>query len=355
VRRERRTLKAGEWPDADRVAWEAACKRSNRLRKGGSASYLGLNSQEEYARRYGLFLGFLKQKGLLDLTAPAAGHVTPENIRLYRDDLASRVRSVTAWNSISMVHRLARFIAPGKDFSWLREIDNDLAFVMQPRSKLNRFVLAERLVEAGLKMIDQARQPPRAQFKRARAIRNGLMLALWTLCPSRRKNFATLEIGKTFRQLNGKWWITIDVKETKTRQRPEERPIADWMTPYIYLYINEARPVLLMKAKVETNALWISDKTGRPMTKHYFTSLISQVTKNTVGVSISPHLFRTAAATTAALAKGDMPNLGTPLLGHTGRATTENYIRPSSFVAGEELASVLKGYGARKDKNHSEA
>lgn len=352
ARRERRTLKLSEWPEADRVAWEAACKRSNRLKKGGSASYLKPKSQEEYARRYGLFLGFLKRKGLLDLSAPAAAHVNPENIRLYLDDLTSRVRSVTAWNSISMVHRVARFIAPGEDFFWLREIGNDLAFVMQPKSKLDRFVLAERLVEAGLKMVNEAKQLARAKFKRARAIRNGLMLALWTLCPSRRKNFATLEIGKTFRQLNGKWWITIAAKETKTRQRPEERPIADWMNPYIDLYLNVARPVLLIKSKEETNALWISDKTGSPMTKGYFSSLIPRITKNTVGVAISPHLFRTAAATTAAVAMGDMPNLGSPLLGHTSRGTTEDYIRPSSLFAGEELANVLKRYAAR-NKTHA--
>jgi integrase/recombinase XerD len=253
-----------------------------------------------------------------------------------------------------MVHRLARFIAPGQDFSWLREIDNDLAFVMQPKSKLDRFVLAERLVEAGLKMVDETKQPARAKFKRARAIRNGLMLALWTLCPSRRKNFATLEIGKTFRQLNGKWWITIAAEETKTRQRPEERPVANWMNPCIELYLNEARPVLLTKSKEETSALWISDKTGSPMTTEYFSSLIPQVTKQTIGIAISPHLFRTADATTAAEAMADMPHIASGLLGHTHRRITEDhYIRASSLSAAEELASVLKQYCARKDKNHA--
>jgi integrase/recombinase XerD len=146
--RERRTLKVCEWPDADRIAWEAACKPSHRLKKGGSASYLKPRSQDDYARRYGLFLGFLKIKGALDRNAAAAAQVTPENIKLYLDDLTSRVKSVTAWNSISMVRRAAQFIAPSGDFSWLREIDNDLAFVMQPKSKLDRFVLAERLAQS---------------------------------------------------------------------------------------------------------------------------------------------------------------------------------------------------------------
>ena len=61
-------------------------------------------------------------------------------------------------------------------------------------------------------------------MKRARAIRNGLMIALLAANPTRRKNFASLEIGKTFRKIEGQWWICISARATKTKQRPEERP-----------------------------------------------------------------------------------------------------------------------------------
>ena len=73
---ERRTLKAHEWPAADRLAWEAACKPSHRLTKGGSASHLAAVSQEDIARRYGLFLGFLRLNWSLKPDAGAAGHIT---------------------------------------------------------------------------------------------------------------------------------------------------------------------------------------------------------------------------------------------------------------------------------------
>jgi site-specific recombinase XerD len=348
--RERRTLKVCEWPEADRIAWKAACQPSNRLKKGGSASYLESESQEDYAERYGLFLGFLKLGGLLDLSASAAAHVNPENIKLYLDDLASRVRSVTAWNSVSMVRRVARFNAPNRDFSWLREIENDLALVMQPKSKLDRFVLAERLVEAGLNLIDEARQVTRAKFKRARAIRNGLMLALWTLCPSRRKNFASLEIGSTFKQVRGKWWITIAANKTKSRQRPEERPVAEWLNPYIEVYLKEARPILLTGSKRETTALWISTVSRGPITARKLTSLIGQVTLEAVGVRISPHLLRTADATTLAETRGDMPHLASALLNHVHpRITEEHYNRASSLSAGKQYGNIVQQYySARK-------
>jgi hypothetical protein len=37
---ERRTLKVADWPEADRLGWEDACRPSCRLKPGGSASHL---------------------------------------------------------------------------------------------------------------------------------------------------------------------------------------------------------------------------------------------------------------------------------------------------------------------------
>jgi site-specific recombinase XerD len=347
--RERRTLKISEWPRADRLAWEAACSPSDRLKKGGSASHLAPVSQEDIATRYGLFLGFLKINGTLDTSAPAASHVTPKNVDAYNADLARRVRSVTAWNCIYKLRRAAQLVAPTKDFSWLIEIENDLAFVMEPKSKLDRVVFAERLVEAGLTLVEEAKQFAPTDFVRARGIRNGLMLALLTVSGLRRKNFATLEIGNTFKQVRGTWWVTISATKTKTRQRREERLIADWLNPYIGLYLDEARPVLLTDAPQATNALWISTTTRGPMTVRKVGSLITQITEETLGIAISPHLFRTADATTAADARGDMPHLASAFLGHTDpKVTEEHYNRASSLNVGQAYAEILqKHYGAQ--------
>lgn len=339
---ERRTLKVEEWPAVDQLAWEAACKPSHRLTKGGSASHLGAVSKDDIARRYGLFLGFLRLNGLLDPDAGAAAHVTPANVAAYEADLANRVSSVTAWNCIYKLRRAAQLIAPDKDFSWLREIENDLAFVAEPKSKFGRFVSPELSLEAGLALIEEARKFTDADFKRARGIRNGLMLALLSLCPGRRKNFATLEIGKTFKQINGRWWIIIPANMTKSKQRPEERPVAIWLNPYVELYLTEARPPLLGEVGHETQMLWISSKTRRPMTIRKVGSLITQLTTQTLGIPMSPHLFRTAAATTLGDAHGDLPHLASALLGHAHPRTTEqHYNRASSLNAANTYAEVI--------------
>ena len=202
--KERRTLYVDEWPELDRLAWQDACRPTHRLKKGGAASHLALVSQEEIAARYGQFLGFLRAAGRLDMNAAAAAQVTPANVEAFMADLANRkVSSVTAWNCIYKLRRAAQLLSPETDFDWLAEIEKDLALVMEPRSKLDRLVLTEQLLEAGLTLITEAKNYTKAKFIRARGIRNGLMIALLALCPIRRKNFASLEIGKTFRQVKG--------------------------------------------------------------------------------------------------------------------------------------------------------
>ena len=98
-------------------------------------------------------------------------------------------------------------MAPGRDFTWLAEIDKDLALVARPRSKFDRFVLTEVLVEAGLTLIREAENSANmTKLARAYQVRNGLMVALLALCPIRRKNFVALEIGRSFvkiRRTNG--------------------------------------------------------------------------------------------------------------------------------------------------------
>ena len=148
-----RSLPVHEWPDADRRAWEDACRPGARLKPGGSASYLAPGSREDFARRYGAFLGFLQRTGRLGRASGAAAQVNLSNVEAYIADLKARVRSVTVWNCIYKLRRAARLLAPAIDFSWLAEIEKDIALVMEPRSKLDRLVFTERLVEAGLTLI----------------------------------------------------------------------------------------------------------------------------------------------------------------------------------------------------------
>jgi integrase len=335
------SLPLNQWSDGDRQAWENACWPGSRLKSGGAASRLAQVTRDTIAWRYGLFLGVLQQGGRLNASAAAASQVTPSNVEAYITSLTARVRSVTLHGYVQGLHRAARLLAPSADFSWLVEIEKDLKLVMEPRSKLDRLALTTRLVKAGLKLIAEAQEFGKMDFARARQVRNGLMIAVLAFGPIRRKNFAALEIGGTFKEVGGRWWICLPAADTKSRRR-DERPVPELLNPYIDLYLKQARPVLL-RGKGTTNALWISAKTSSPMHPLHVSRLISQVTFQTIGVDVSPHLFRTAGASTAAAYAGETPHLASALLGHTDpRVTEEHYNRASSMTAAKKYAEIIE-------------
>jgi integrase len=73
--------------------------------------------------------------------------------------------------------------------------------------------------------------------------------------------------------------------------------------------------------------------------------LISKITLETLGVDVSPHLFRTAAASTAAAYGAHMPHLGSAILNHTDpRVTEEHYNRASSISASKIYAEIIDSY-----------
>jgi integrase len=74
-------------------------------------------------------------------------------------------------------------------------------------------------------------------------------------------------------------------------------------------------------------------------------TLISKITLETLGVGVSPHLFRTAAASTAAAYGGNTPHLASALLNHTDpRVTEEHYNRASTVSAAAAYARIISGF-----------
>jgi integrase len=336
-----RSLRIEEWSAADQLAWREAIRPAVRLQRGGAAAHLAKVSQNDIANRYGLYLDFLQRNGLFDIGSGAAELVIAKDVEDYVVELKNRVSSVTLWNSIYKLRRAAEYLAPNIDFLWLSEIEKDIALVAEPRDKTDRLVLANRILEAGLTLILEAESFAPTPMQRARGMRNGLMIALLALHPLRIKNFATLRIGSSIKKIEGHWWLIIDVKNTKPH-RLDERRVPEFMTKIVDRYVNSYRPILFGKA-AQDPAFWISSTRGSQFTIKNMGTLISRITKETLGVDVSPHLFRMAAATTAAVYGTSTPYLATAVMGHRdNRITEEYYNRARSFHASAILADIIE-------------
>jgi integrase len=340
------SLPTAEWPKSDRLGWEQACRPAQRLQRGGAASHLARVSQADIANRYGLYLDFLQRSGRLDLAMGALSLVTPDNVNKFIAELQARVRSVTVWNSVYKLRRAAELIAPGGDFGWLAGIEKDIALVMIPRSKADRLVLTERLVGAGLVLIKEAEMFGKTPLARSIGVRNGLLIVLLALHPIRIKNFAALAIGDTFVTVDGRWWLHVPADDTKS-DFVDQRQSPEFITEAVNKYVNIHRTVL-NRSNSEQRALWISSTTGRQMTTKNLGTLISKLTRETIGVDVSPHLFRTAGVSTAAVYGSKHPHLGSALLGHRDPGITEeHYNRATSLEAGDAYSAITDGYRSR--------
>jgi integrase len=357
-----RSLPFKDWPEADRLGWETACKRGQRLLRGGAAGHLAPVTQADLARRYGYYLDFLDRSGELDLAAEAGAQVTPEPIAAFIAELQARVSSVTVSRTIYKVRRAAECIAPPRDFAWLAEIGNDLVLLERPKNDFDRIVLTERLVEAGLTLIREADADTNGpRLRRALLVRNGLMVALLALCPIRLKNFAGLKIGRSFLRLEGGWWIVL--KHTKSK-RPDYRPVPPFLTRSIESYLEVYRPVLLRQltdrseARLDlrhgpapltisspneaASALWLS-RLGAPLSYSQVERAITETTRMTLGVPVNPHRFRTSDATAAALYASHLPHLASALLHHSHQDVTQkHYNRASSLSVARDFAKLVR-------------
>lgn len=350
-----RSLPLDQWPAADRSAWAAACRPAERLRRGGAASHLKDVTRRDLVRRYGYFLDQVQRSEGLERNTEAAAYVTLDRVERFLAELQARISSVTAYGSIYKLRRMAQLLAPDQVFTWLADIEKDLALVMQPRSKFSRLVHTNILVDAGMKLMAEADAAAhRSALFRARQFRNGLMIALLALHPFRLKNFAGLEIGRTFRKVKDAWWIVLSASETK-EQRADERPVVPYLTRWIKRYLHTHRPILARMGDGSAS-LWLSSNDGSAMTYLGIEKVISKITLATVGIDVSPHLFRTAGASTAAVHAGDTPHLAAALLHHIDPAVAEeHYNRASSLSAAQAYAALIETFRVASVENLSSA
>ncbi|QRM33576.1 site-specific integrase [Microvirga sp. VF16] len=357
------SLPVSSWPMHDPLVWAEACRPTQRLRLGGLASHMKPVTQDDLARRYGYFLWALMQARQLDPAEQAGAQIVPDTLEHFISLAEPHWSSVTLYQSVYKLRRIAEILAPETSFAWLREIEADLRAAAHPARRREN-VTTDELVEAGEALFREAGKASHLKPKeQARRARNGLMIALLALRPIRHRNFSELTLGSTFRHLDGNWWIVLEAGDTKAGRIDEKRVPQD-LVPLVERYLTVYRPILLtQKDKAsrearksngatrpmlinlpqhEAGALWIS-VTGVPLTYSAVGAAIVETTEATLGIRLSPHAFRRAAKATATFLGGAYPGLARGVLQHNGdRVGEENYDSSSSRRAALESSSIVR-------------
>jgi len=169
------------------------------------------------------------------------------------------------------------------------------ALVMIP-GQGRRLVLTERLVEAGLVLIRERRCSARRQWRRAVGCpQNGLLILTPGPASDPDQELCRHPIADTFINVDGRWWFTSHPKiPSRTASMNDRYPIHYRLRRY-----PTSKRTVWSSAVATPNTGTLGVFKPRPALSQKLGTLISKLTHETIGVDVSPHLFRTAGASTA--------------------------------------------------------
>ncbi len=180
--------------------------------------------------------------------------------------------------------------------------------------------------------------------KAATLFRDGLIIALLSLMPMRRRNFVQLRLGTELTTTGKGYVVDIPAAATKTH-RPFDFDWPDELVAPLETYLHVHRPELAGRCYRwlgrAGDHLWVATS-GSALTEMALYDIVTKRTKATFGIAINPHAFRDAAATTLAIHDPKHVRITAAILGHTSFQSTEKYYNQAHGLdAHRRYAEVL--------------
>src|SRR5215470_7090066 len=318
-------LRYAQWPAADRVLWERAMDSDDPFADAAGAR-LSKASRHNYLFAWRRLLGFLAIDEPTALELAPAERLTIERVRAFAKHLAETNAPVSVAAMVAAVYYAARVIMPARDWSWLKAVKVRLYRVAPCSVAKGPVITSIQLRELGEQLMNESNPTPNVPIskKDAAQYRDGLIFVLAASVPLRRKNLAPLEIGRHLVREGDNWFIIIPREEMKTGKAAEYW-VPGFLEPYLATYLDIIRPQMLRDPTCA--ALWLNSR-GGALAYAKIGDLISHHSMSRLGLRITAHDVRDAAATTWAIFKPEQIGVARDLLGHSDvRTTTKYYTR----------------------------
>ena len=338
-----RTLKhlpVNEWPEADRAAFRAAYEPGDLFDgTAGPGAHLAEGTRGAIRFTYRRWLGFLKAKYPGDFSMLPAERITPQRVRAFIDHLSAEIGPSSVAVACERLNAAARLIAPKTDWAWLRLIKARLAFWALPQDRFDRLVPPWQTLDFGIELMDAALTLPIDGHKQREVqYRDGLLLALLSLWPIRRRSLAALTVSRHLEFDDAGVNILLHRADTKSR-RAESFRWPEQLLPYFMRYLKEIRPILLGHS--EHDGFWASYH-GGPLGGDRLYDIARARTVAKFGKAMSLHDFRRAAATFLAMDAPEKIGLIPGVLQHASPdVSDQHYNLARSMQAGRRFAAHL--------------
>ena len=333
-------LPADEWPHADREVFDAAYEPGDMFDEtAGPGAHLAEGTRRMIGTTYRRWLGFLKANYADDLLMAPGQRITPERVRAFINHLGTETRASSVAFAGHNLYQAARLIVPTTDWAWLRSLKSRLLSRAHTEDRFDRLVPAWRTLDFGIELMDEALKLPITGHKRREVqYRDGLLLALLSLWPIRRRSIATLTVSRHLEFDDLGVNILLHPSDTKAK-RPESFRVPEPILPYLRRYLKEIRPCLLGRCKHE--GLWASYQ-GRPLSDGRIYDIARARVFRRFGKRMGLHDFRRAASTFVAMEAPEKIGLIPGVLQHASPdVSDQHYNLARSMQAGHRFAAHL--------------
>lgn len=271
---------------------------------------------------YRLWLGFLQANHPDDLLRPLAERIIPERVRGFIAHLSLEVRPTSVAMAADNLNYAARLIAPTHDWQWLAAIKARLLARARPQDRFDRLVPGRQTLDFAIELMDHALTLP-VMSRKTREIqyRDGLLLALLSLWPIRRRSLAALTVNRHIEEDDAGFNILLYPTDTKSKRFDSFR-VPEPLVPYLKRYLEEIRPRLL--GHHAHDGFWASCKL-RPMSAGRLYDIARERVRGKFGKDMGLHDFRRSAATHLAMDAPDKIGLIPGLLQHTSAEIGERH------------------------------
>ena len=286
---------------------------------------------------YRRWLGFLAEYYSGELLKSPAERIEPKLVRAFVEHLSAEVRSTTVALTIANLHAAARLIAPAADWRWLASLKTRFSARAEPQDRFDRLVPPPYTLDLGMEMMDEAANLPSAGKRQELCYRDGLIIALISVWPQRRRSIAALTVTRHLEFDAAGVNILLFTEDTKSK-REESLRVPEKLLPYLLRYLKEIRPRLLGR---HHDGLWASYK-GCPLTAGQIYSVVRARVLAKFGKAMGLHDFRRAAATFIATDAPAKIGLIPGVLHHTSPdVSDQHYNLARSVEASRRFAAHL--------------
>lgn len=334
-----RYLPKDQWPQADRDALEAAYRPGDVFDEGaGPGRHLAAGSRRLIETVYRRWLGFLNARYSDELGLPPAQRISQQRVRCFVETLEQDVRPTSVATTVCGLAYAARLIAPDEDWAWLRSVVRGLNARANAEDRFERLVPGWQTFDLGIELMATADDIIGATHcAREIRYRDGLMIALLSIWPIRRRSIAALTVSRHLEFDDEGVTVLIYPEDTKSKRLDSCR-LPEVLVPYLERYLAEIRPRLLRGQKHEH--LWISFRKCA-LTESQIYSVVRRRIESAFGKSMSVHDFRRAAATFLAIDAPEKVGLTPLVLQHGSREVGEEHYNLA------RSATASRRHGAR--------